>query len=169
MQHLFHLTWCLWFCFFLHQEGNGNINSAFLLTPFLALFFHFIYSLRTPHIWMISDGEASQILSVILWDTWTTPGLTEAIGRNNRNRNQNRDRYRNNDNRSQGNRGSSNQGPGILGAKPGDRSVPELPSKSLARSDVIYVIDWSVNPYCGETEFYFAVMFLDSFSLCATL
>ena len=79
MQQLFHLTWCLSFCFFLHQEGNDNINSAFLLTPFLALFFHFIYSLRTLHIWMISDEEASQILSVILWDTWTTPGLTEAI------------------------------------------------------------------------------------------
>ena len=28
---------------------------------------------------MTSDGEASQMLSVILWDTWTMPGLTEAI------------------------------------------------------------------------------------------
>lgn len=28
---------------------------------------------------MTSDGEASQISSVILWDTLTTPGLTEAI------------------------------------------------------------------------------------------
>ncbi len=53
--------------------------------------------------------------------------------RNDRNRNQGRDRYRNNNNnnRSQGNRGPSNQGPGILGAKPGDRSVPELPSNPL--------------------------------------
>ena len=54
-------------------------------------------------------------------------------GRNDRNRNQNRDRYRNNsNNRSQGNRGGpSNQGPGILGAKPGDRSVPELPANPM--------------------------------------
>lgn len=53
--------------------------------------------------------------------------------RNDRNHNQNRDRYRNNstNNRSQGNRSSTNQGPGILGAKPGDRSVPELPSNPL--------------------------------------
>lgn len=51
--------------------------------------------------------------------------------RNDRNRNQSRDRYRSNDNRSQGNRGPTNQGPGILGAKPGDRSVPELPSNPL--------------------------------------
>ena len=58
--------------------------------------------------------------------------------RNERNRNQstNRDRYRNNNNsnnsRSQNNnRGPANQGPGILGAKPGDRSVPELPTNPL--------------------------------------
>ena len=58
--------------------------------------------------------------------------------RNDRNRNQNnRDRYRNNNNnnnsnsRSQNNRGPTNQGPGILGAKPGDRSVPELPTNPL--------------------------------------
>lgn len=51
--------------------------------------------------------------------------------RNDRNRSQGRDRYRNNNNRSQANRGPSNQGAGILGAKPGDRSVPELPSNPL--------------------------------------
>lgn len=61
--------------------------------------------------------------------------------RNDRNRNQNRDRYRNNsnNNRSQGNRGPSNQGPGILGAKPGDRSVPELPSNPLQVPGLVYM------------------------------
>ena len=64
--------------------------------------------------------------------------------RNDRNRNQNnRDRYRNNNNnnnnnnnsnnsnRSQNNRGPVNQGPGILGAKPGDRTIPDLPANPL--------------------------------------
>lgn len=67
-------------------------------------------------------------------------------GRNDRNRNQNRDRYRNNsNNRSQGNRGGpSNQGPGILGAKPGDRSVPELPANPMQVPGLVKLYFWSV-------------------------
>ena len=68
------------------------------------------------------------------------------VGRNDRNRNQNRDRYRNNsNNRSQGNRGGpSNQGPGILGAKPGDRSVPELPANPMQVPGLVKLYFWSV-------------------------
>lgn len=61
--------------------------------------------------------------------------------RNDRNRNQNnRDRYRGNNNNSrQNNRGPPNQGPGILGAKPGDRTVPELPTNPLQVPGLVWL------------------------------
>ncbi|XP_020608100.1 uncharacterized protein LOC110046740 isoform X2 [Orbicella faveolata] len=76
-------------------------------------------------------GSQSNLVSYPLGHLNNSRSNDRGNSRNDRNRNQSRDRYRNNDNRSQGNRGPSNQGPGILGAKPGDRSVPELPSNPL--------------------------------------
>jgi len=102
-----------------------------ILTTFLPL----ILSLYTqPSYSSYLDDPRDDLVSYPLGHLSSSRTERGGGNRSDRNRNQNnRDRYRNNNNnnRSQGNRGPSNQGPGILGAKPGDRSVPDLPTNPL--------------------------------------
>lgn len=120
------------FFFFLHQEGKWQYEQCFctdaILASVLSLYIQPSYS---SYLDDQRRGSQSNLVSYPLGHLNNSRSNDRGNSRNNRNRNQSRDRYRNNDNRSQGNRGPSNQGPGILGAKPGDRSVPELPSNPL--------------------------------------
>lgn len=117
--------------FFIRKE-NGNISSAFFTDTILgSIFSLYIQPSYSSYLDDQRRGSQSNIVSYPLGHLNNSRSERGNSRNNNRNRNQSRDRYRNNDNRSQGNRGSSNQGPGILGAKPGDRSVPELPSNPL--------------------------------------
>ena len=104
------------------------------------------------------QGGQSDLVSYPLGHLGSSRSDRGSNNRNDRNRNQNRDRYRNNNNnnnnnRSQGNRGGpSNQGPGILGAKPGDRAVPELPANPLQVPGLVKLTVFLISNYTSSCD-----------------